>query len=356
MADWMIYGATGYTGQLVAEEAVRCGHKPLLAGRTESKLKKLAEHLNLDYVVAPIDDPAALEAAVRRVKAVYHAAGPFIYTAQPMIDACLATGAHYVDLTGETGAYQLAYRHDAQAKAKGIVVMPGVGFDFVPIDCLNKYVAAQLPDATHLETAVYMFGSSALPGVSAGTAQSLFEILYHTGSVVRRGGMLVNVPLASGAKRFRFPSGEHLTMPVPWGDLEMAYRSTGIPNMTSYLSQPASVIRIARLGGGLFMRLLHIDAVRNGMSNFVSRMMTGPSEHARETGRCYLYSQVRNVKGEIREAWLETPEAYAFTARVSVPVIEHLLAGNYSGALTPATAFGTDFVLKIEVIKRYDTL
>ena len=65
MADWMIYGATGYTGQLVAEEAVQRGHKPLLAGRTESKLKKLAERLNLEYVVAPLDDPAGMIRIIR---------------------------------------------------------------------------------------------------------------------------------------------------------------------------------------------------------------------------------------------------------------------------------------------------
>src|SRR5690348_10211452 len=100
MPDWMIYGATGYTGQIVAAEAVRCGHKPLLVGRSLRKLKLLADKLNLEYAVAPIEDRAALETAVRRVKLVYHAAGPFVHTSRPMVEACLAARAHYLDITG----------------------------------------------------------------------------------------------------------------------------------------------------------------------------------------------------------------------------------------------------------------
>src|SRR5262249_2099851 len=101
MADWMIYGANGYTGALVAEEGVRRGHTPLLAGRSASKLRPLAERLNLEYLAVPLDDPNALTKAVSRVQLVYHAAGPFAHTSDPMLRACLAAGAHYLDITGE---------------------------------------------------------------------------------------------------------------------------------------------------------------------------------------------------------------------------------------------------------------
>lgn len=356
MADWMIYGATGYTGQLAAEEAVRRGHKPLLAGRSEHKLKSLAERLNLEYVTAPLDDPAALEQAVRRVKVVYHAAGPFAYTSQPMLQACLSAGAHYLDITGETQVYQQIYAHDAAARDKGIALIPGVGFDFIPIDCLAAYVADQLPDATHLITAASMLGSSMVGSVSAGTAQSLLEILHHVGNIVRRDGELVPVPLGAGVRHFPFPSGERLAMPIPWGDLEVAYRSTGIPNMTSYLALPSGLIRLARLTGGLLIRLLHIDGGRHALSGLVGRMLTGPSELSRETGRSYLYAQVRNANGETREGWLETIEAYQFTAKAALPVVERVLDGAYRGALTPARAFGADFVLEIEGTRRWDSL
>jgi short subunit dehydrogenase-like uncharacterized protein len=353
MPDWMIYGATGYTGQLVADEAVRSGHKPLLSGRSESKLKALAERLNLEYAVADIDDPSALEAAVKRVKVVYHAAGPFTYTSQPMLRACLAVGVHYLDITGETSVYQNIYSYDSSAQEKGIVLIPGVGFDFIPADCLAKYVADQLPDATHLDTAINMLGDSVTGSVSGGTAKSLLEILHHTGSVVRRNGRLVPIPLGAEAKRFKFPAGTRTAMPVPWGELMTAYRTTGIPNMTSYLTLPTTLIRLTRLTGGLLIPLLHITTLRNVLGALVGRM-TGPDQSARQAGHATLYAQVRNTKGEMREAWLETIEAYQFTAAASVPVVERVLEGAYRGALTPALAFGADFVLGIAGTKRFD--
>ncbi|MEP6985562.1 MAG: saccharopine dehydrogenase NADP-binding domain-containing protein, partial [Chloroflexota bacterium] len=100
MGDWMIYGATGYTGKLVAEEAVRRGHKPLLAGRSAAKLRPLAESLGLEYAVVSLDDADALAKAVGSVELVYNAAGPFIFTSDRILRACLQTGVHYLDITG----------------------------------------------------------------------------------------------------------------------------------------------------------------------------------------------------------------------------------------------------------------
>src|SRR5690349_20732590 len=101
MPDCMIYGATGYTGALVAEAAVQRGHKPILAGRDASKLKPLAERLGLEWQAISLDDTAALGKAVAEVDLVMHCAGPFTMTSRPMLRACLAGKAHYLDITGE---------------------------------------------------------------------------------------------------------------------------------------------------------------------------------------------------------------------------------------------------------------
>ena len=182
------------------------------------------------------------------------------------------------------------------------------------------------------------------------------EILHHVGSVVRRDSQLVPIPIGADARRFRFPSGDTLAMPIPWGDLEVGYRTTAIPNMTSYLTLPPALIRLTRITGSVLIPLLHINALRNALSTLVGRLVMGPTETARQTGRAYLYAQVRDAQGETREAWLETGEAYQFTASVSVPVVERVLAGTYRGALTPALAFGSDFVLSIDETRRYDSL
>lgn len=359
MADWMIYGATGYTGVLVAEEAVKHGHKPLLVGRSESKLKALAERLNLEYAVAGLEETDKLEKVVGSVQLVYHAAGPFIQTSRPMLLACLKMGTHYLDITGEIPVYMNIFEYgDQVAREKGIVLMPGVGFDVIPSDCLLKYVADQVPDATHLEMALDALssGDSTTSGLSAGTTKSALAVFPRIGNKVRRNGELEPIGLGVGAKRFRFPTGERTAMPIPWGDLMTAYRTTGVPNITTYLTVPAAAPTVLRLTGWALRALLKIKPVHDFAARQIDKRILGPSEHQRETGRSYVYAQARNAAGQTAEAWLETPEGYQFTALSSIPVIERVLDGNYQGAITPATAFGSDFVLQIPGTHRFDKL
>lgn len=358
MGDWMIYGATGYTGTLVAEEAVRRGHKPLLAGRSAAKLRPLAERLGLEYAVVGLDDAAALAKAVGTVELVYHAAGPFIHTSEPMLRACLQEGTHYLDISGEVPVYQHAFSLDEAAREKGIAIIPGVGFDVVPSDCLVKYVADQLPDATHLEVAVDALALSegADAGLSAGTVKSMIELLPSIGTLQRRNTKLIQTPTGAGLKKVRFPRGTKTVMPSSWGDIEMSYHTTGIPNITVYLSLPPMLMYSSRLLSPIFLNLLKLKSVRDFASRQVDRMLLGPSEHTREHGRSAVYVMARNGTGETREAWLETLEGYQFTMISGIRVVERVLDGDYKGALTPSKAFGADFVLDIEGTTRYDKL
>ena len=107
-SGWMIYGASGYTGSLVAREAVALGERPVLAGRSAEKVRPLAEELGLPWVAFDLGNRAGAVAALRRVELVLLAAGPFDGLAQPMMDACLEAGAHYADLANELPAFQAA--------------------------------------------------------------------------------------------------------------------------------------------------------------------------------------------------------------------------------------------------------
>jgi len=346
MPDWMLYGATGYTGQLIAEEAVKRGHKLLLAGRSESKLKHLAERLDLEYMAVSLDEGEALAKAVGQVKLVYHAAGPFVQTSDPMLRACLSAGAHYLDIAGEIAVYQNAFRYHGAARDRGITIMPGVGFDVLPSDCLLNYVADQLPDATHLEVVLDTPSTAGSHNISAGTAKSALEIIA-AGGKVRRDGHLVALRFGVGARKFRFPAGERWAIPVPWGDLEIGYRTTGIPNITAYLTFPRPLTRAAQVLGGLISPILQPRLVRHGLGRLIDRFMIGPSEPTRESARSYLYAQVRNARGETRQAWLDTLEPYQFTIVAAPLVVERILDSPIKGANTPALALGADFVLEI---------
>ncbi|MBZ0291966.1 MAG: saccharopine dehydrogenase NADP-binding domain-containing protein, partial [Anaerolineae bacterium] len=225
--DWLIYGAYGFSGQLIAEEAVKRGYRPLLAGRSEAKLAALAHRLGLPYRAFSLDHLTEVTRILGGVQLVLNAAGPFIHTSDPMLKACTLAGVNYLDITGEYPVFERTFTFDEAARRQGIALISGVGFDVVPSDCLALHVAQQLPEADQLEVAIH-----GLTRMSVGTAQSGIE-LAAAGGRIRRAGKLVRYPLGVGVKPIRFANGVHAAMPIPWGDLATAYRSTGIPNITT---------------------------------------------------------------------------------------------------------------------------
>ena len=168
MSDgFMIYGATGYTGALVARAAAALGMTPLLARRSEAKLQRVAAPLGLVYRAFELSDVRSLDAALTEVSAVLHIAGPFSHTSRPMLDGCLRTGRHYLDITGEIEVFEACAGRESEARQAKIMVMPGVGFDVVPSDCLAAHMKRRSPDATALTLAIGGLGQ-----MSQGTAKT----------------------------------------------------------------------------------------------------------------------------------------------------------------------------------------
>ncbi|MFN2171539.1 MAG: saccharopine dehydrogenase family protein [Candidatus Promineifilaceae bacterium] len=351
MAKWLLYGAYGYTGQLIVEEALRREQLPLLAGRDEAKLRPLAEKHQLDYRVVDLADTIALNAAVAEVDLVLHAAGPFSQTSLPMVRACLAGGCHYLDITGEIAVFEQIFTLDQQALERGIALIPGVGFDVVPTDCLALYVAQQLPAARELE-----IGIGVADAVSAGTAKTVIEGMASTG-YVRRNGELTAFPLGKGGKDIRFSDGQvRYAVPSPFGDLATAWRSTGIPNITVFKDYSPSMVRFMGLSAALSRPLMAWSAAQRLAQRIAGRLVKGPDADFRRRARSYLWAWVSDGQGQAAEAWLETMETYRFTAVAAVRAVEQVLTGNSAGALTPAQAFGPDFVLELGETQRFDRL
>jgi len=228
---YLIYGAYGYTGELIARLAVEKGHRPLLAGRDESKLSLLAEELCLPYAAFDLREKEKLQDLLNRVSLVLNCAGPFSQTAQPLVEACLRHGKHYLDITGEIEVFEwIASQHET-AKMAGVVLLPGVGFDVVPSDCLAAWLKNQLPDAQLLELGFYGAAQA-----SRGTALTMVEGL-SKGGVIRRNGVLTSVPMPYLTKKIEFLPGQPCTATsIPWGDVSTAWYSTGISNVIVYMA------------------------------------------------------------------------------------------------------------------------
>lgn len=347
--QWMLYGATGYTGRLVIEEALKHGHKPLIAGRNPDKLQALANLYDLDFVAFTLDDVATVTEAISNVDVVYHAAGPFIETSDVMIRACLATKTHYLDITGELPVFEKTFSYDDAARKNGIALVSGAGFDVVPTDCLVAHVAEQVPAATHLE-----IGLNAFSGTSAGTAKSMFGMLDMSGAI-RREGVLVNKMPGSISKMIPLSSGKQRGIAIPWGDLSTAYHSTGIPNITAYMVMPTAALMLTRFSV-LFLPLMKLGFVQDQLRGFMDSTLKGPDKQTRDTQRTFIWAKATDAHGFSAESWLETVEVYRYTAEIAIHAVEQIFDKHPIGALSPAQAFGKDFALLVEGTRRLDSL
>lgn len=335
----LIYGANGYTGQLIAREAVRRGLAPTLGGRNETALATLARDLALPFRSFPLDDANQLRQALDGAGTVLHCAGPFVRTSRPMVDACLAVGVSYLDITGEIPVFESILARDDEARAAGVVLLPGIGFDVVPTDCLARELHERLPDATHLDLAFVAEGG----GWSRGTLATMIESLPHAGAM-RRGGRIVPLPLAAEAMEIELPVGRRTVMSIAWGDVATAFHTTGIPNIRVFSGvAPRTLRRLRRLRP--LLPLAGWKPVKRLLEGWVLRTVTGPGEDQRRRARTWIWGAVKNARGESVSRSFATAEGYALTAQTAVEGLRRVARGDVaSGAWTPARAFGASFI------------
>lgn len=313
--ELMIYGATGYTGTLLVEEAVRRGLRPILAGRNAEKLKGLAERFGLsDTRCFSLNDPGAIKQGLSGVGCMLHAAGPYLLTGRPMIDACLAAGVHYLDITGEFLIYEYAHERSDEAERAGIMLMPGVGWDVVPSDCIAAHTAARVPKPMALNLALSHFG-----GVSRGSVKSGAGIVA-TGPRARRNGVVVN-PGDQQVISVDFGDGPLTCIPMPMGDVITAYKSTGIPNIDVHFA-------VAE------------DSAFSVPDN-LEDLPDGPSKEERDAGRSRVIAIVTDAGGRVVRSMIETESGYSYTAQSGIEVAQRVLRGDFKpGFQSPASAYG----------------
>jgi short subunit dehydrogenase-like uncharacterized protein len=338
--SFLLYGATGYTGALIARAAVARGLRPILAGRNLKKLLPLAHELSLETRGFPLDAPIAIAEQLAGVRLVLNCAGPFSATGAPMLQACLKAKVDYLDISGEISMFEYARARHLEAQAAGVVVCPGVGFDVVPTDCVAATLKAALPDATQLA-----LGFDSASGLSPGTAKTTIENL-PLGGCVRRDGALVEVPHFAYTRRIDFGCGEKLAATIPWGDVATAYYSTGIPNIEVYLPVPASVALLGKLSGAL--RYATAVPPMQWLLKTLAGRANGPDAATRAQGKTYVWGEAKNAAGATKTARVTTANVYALTVSAALAVVERLLgerpAGGYA---TPSQLMGADFVTRL---------
>jgi short subunit dehydrogenase-like uncharacterized protein len=347
--SFLLYGANGYTGELIARHASLYGLKPVLAGRRKEVIAPMAEKLGFAYKLFDLNDAAAVDAALAGHKMVLHAAGPFEHTAKQMVDACLRTHTHYIDINGDIAVFEMLKNYDTAAKNSGIMIMPGAGFDVVPTDCLALTLKKKLPDAIDLKIAFVTLGGS----VSHGTAMTMASKLGE-GGAMRRNGKIVRSPLGRQGMWIDFEDKRYFVMSIPWGDVSTAHFTTGIPNIETYVGVKPSVYRALKLQP-LFNWLLRTSFMRSYIKSRISKRPAGPTDEQRQNARSLIWGQVTNDKGEKETARLSCADGYTLTMHASLLISQKILSGNFSaGYQTPASAYGENLVTEIPGTKPYN--
>lgn len=340
MRSLIVYGAYGYTGELVSRLAVERGLAPVLAGRDSERLARLARALGCEWRAFPLSDPDALRRGISGAAAVLHCAGPFVATARPMAEACIDERVHYLDLTGEIPVFEALLAMSPAAANAGVMLLPGAGFDIVPTDCLAAHLVRRLPGARSLVLAIAGFDR-----VSRGTARTLLE---HAGLAPQRPGA------APSTRRFDLGTGAQTGVAVPWADTFTAPRSTGVPDVTVYLV--AGLPFRALLGAAPYAApLLRSRNVREALAVVMTGGESGPTPEERASRRTTIYGEARDAEGRQVAAVQRQPQVYALTAQAAVEIAVRVLRGELKpGWQTPATAYGPDLVLGLPGVARED--
>jgi short subunit dehydrogenase-like uncharacterized protein len=341
----MIYGANGYTGGLIIEEAKRRGQSPILAGRNRSAILALGQKFNCETQVFSCENSAEIEKQLEGVSTVLHCAGPFSQTSAAMIEACVKAHTNYLDITGEVSVFEEIQQKSEMIQRAGIVAIPGVGFDVVPTDCLAAMLKSKLPSATHLA-----LGLSVKSKVSPGTAKTMVENLGKAG-LIRKDGKLVPDALGSNTRTITFRRKPVLSAAIPWGDVSTAYSSTAIPNIAVYIPAGKGMVEVMKLGKYL-NPLLRSAILQRALKKFVDLSVKGSVHEKRLKGNAVVWGEVKDSHGKKLEMKLQTPEPYLLTAEAAVSAVERVGSGKVSpGVWTPSQAFGAEFVLQLSGVQ-----
>jgi short subunit dehydrogenase-like uncharacterized protein len=338
-----VYGASGYTGRLIAAELARSGAEFVLAGRNRARLERVAAETGGPRVEAiSLDDSAGLASLLGDCAAVIACAGPFSEHGEPVVAAAAATGTHYLDTTGEQPFMRRVFElHGPRAEASGAALVTGMGFDYVPGDMIASLTAEGMGELDELELSYAVLGF----GPTRGTAHSALAMI-GDGDVEWSGGALVAADTSVARGRFtfspaigeqrmvRYPAGEHITVPRHVPTARVKTRLTASTTMP-----PGLVAAAPALMAGMQLAL-RSSRLRRGADSLINRLPEGPRLEQRRSARFEIGCTAR--AGSVsRDGAISGRDIYGMTARSTVNGALRMSAPGFDGrgALAPSQAF-----------------
>jgi short subunit dehydrogenase-like uncharacterized protein len=343
----LVYGATGFSGRAIAARLSAVGCDLIVAGRDAARVQVLARSLGAPFRAFDVTDPAAIDMGLAGVGVLLNAAGPFRHTAAPMMDGCFRARAHYLDLTGEWRVFAMAQARDDEARAAGIMLMPGVGFAVAVSDCLMAKAVREAPGTSLLRVAV------GRPGVvTRGSLRSAARLLGTV--VVRRDGVLRATSPGGGRRSFNFGAGESSSIPASWPDVVTAHRTTGVPNIEGFIEAPFS-LQAADRALGLGRTILGDRTLQAAMGPLARVWPDHPTSEAQgRASQAIVVEAVDPWRRAIRFG-LRTADGYSVTTSTATEIVTRVLGGELSaGFQTPAGLYGSQLIDALGCAQAYD--
>ena len=341
----MIYGAAGYAGGLMVREAVHQGLKPIIAGRQKDapKIERLAQEFGLRTRYFTIEQA---HEHLEHIAVLLNCAGPFSATTHVLVEACLARRVHYLDITGEAQVFKHCHSLHQRAQAQGVIVLPGVGFDVVPTDCLAAMLKQALPDATRIDLA---FSFDTMPSI--GTAKTMVEG-FGNGGLIRENHQLKIVGNAHAQRKIPFQNAEKWAVSIPWGDVFTSGISTQVPNGMVYMALPKILITLMKWSNP-FRKILGSAGAQFILKKTLDVLASsGPDATARDQQRCQFWGEAKNANGQTVALTLSAPNVYTLTSQAGIQIAAYCLSGhNAGGFYTPSMLLGGDFIRTLPEIE-----
>lgn len=315
MKKLMIYGASGYTGAMIARHAQEAGLQIIVAGRDGEKLAAMALKMDVAFRAFSLDDPDTIDSALEDIDVLINCAGPFMYTAKPLITAAIRQKVHYLDVAAELDSYQFAEIFDDVAVSAGVMLLPGCGGSVVMLGCLAAHAAAEIKNPARISLALHVTGT-----MSRGSAVSASENL-STECLLRRNGQLMQRE-STELQNFDFGKGPQACFPVTLPDVITIWKAAEIPDIETFVY----------LSGEGFPQ------------GNLADLPEGPTAQEREGSRYQAVAEVMNADGDTLRMLLDTVNGYSFTALAAAEAGRRVLAGECRpGFHTPAGLFGKHF-------------
>ena len=350
MTRVLIYGATGFTGRAISHEAKQAGLDFVVAGRNHERLMELAEDVDVPFITVRLDDAVGLDQALNDVEVVMNVAGPFVDTAQPVLEACLRTRTHYLDVSGEMASFARALQYDGCARERGVMILPGVGFVNTPSDCLAAHLKKRMPDANELR-----FAFSRVDLVSRGTMRAMLSLVRRD-VCIRRHGELVAIPVGRLERCFDFGEGLQMAAALSWADVITAYHTTGIPNIEAYAEMSVPVRGAYQLGA-LWAEPLRLLPARWASDLALKAWPEGPDMTARQGKRRVIVAEVENLGRWKMTSRISLPDGYSITPPIAIRALQKVTSGELKpGFATPAKVFGADFITDFDGVRIEDVI